>query len=340
MLSLEYPIIQAPMAGGATTPELVAAVSNNGCLGSFAAGYLPPDEIKSAIKRIRELTAKPFAVNLFIPEAHETTHERMQRACEAINGCASEIGLSIAPVDGPYAPSFEEQLTVLIEERISAVSFTFGIPESALINTLKSNQILVMATATTLAEAYALYECGVDVIVAQGSEAGGHRGSFMERAEDCLIPIHTLVQQITAEISLPVIASGGIMNGAAIVKAIKSGASAAQLGTAFLCCKESGIADSYKRLLLSQTNDITVLTRAFSGKLARGINNKFIQCMAGKADSILDYPIQNKLTNIMRTKAKQDNNTDYMSLWAGQFAYLARELDAKSLIAKLVKEMG
>jgi nitronate monooxygenase len=130
------------------------------------------------------------------------------------------------------------------------------------------------------------------------------------------------------------------MNGAAISRVIKSGASAAQLGTAFLCCKESGIVDSYKRLILNQTVDNTVLTRSFSGKLARGINNKFIQCMAGKADSILDYPIQNKLTNSMRQKAKQNNNTDYMSLWAGQCAYLARDLDARSLIAELVNEMN
>lgn len=290
-LGIKHPIIQAPMAGGATTPELVASVSNSGGLGSLAGGYLPPAEIKSAIRRIRELTAKPFSVNLFLPEEHQATQEQMQQACDAINDCASEIGISISPIAGPYAPSFDEQLAVLLEEKIPAASFTFGIPSPAAIKALKSNQIFVMATATTLDEAYALYECGVDAIVAQGSEAGGHRGSFLNSAEHSLIPINTLVQQIIAEISLPVIASGGIMNGVAIARVIKSGASAAQLGTAFLCCKESGIAESYKRVLLNQTVDNTVLTRAFSGKLARGINNRFIQCMAGKTDSILDYPI-------------------------------------------------
>lgn len=278
---LQFPIIQAPMAGGATTPELIAAVSNAGGLGSLSAGYMKPEKIKQSIKKIRELTNKPFSVNLFIPEEYQVTPEQIKEACHDINQCCMDLNVEITEVPEPYAPSFDEQLQVLIEEKIPIFSYTFGMLSHKFISQFKNNGTLLIGTATTLAEAKMLEESGIDAIVAQGSEAGGHRGSFLRRAEDSLIELFNLLAQL-ASIKIPIVATGGIMNGKGIASAIAAGASGVQMGTAFLSCFESGISPSYKQVLLEQREDKTILTRAFSGKLARGIRNKFIDCMDKK----------------------------------------------------------
>lgn len=335
-LNLRHPIIQAPMAGGATTPELIAAVANQGGLGSLAAGYLSPAEIKLQIQNIRELTDNIFSVNLFVPEVHSASAQQIEQACFAINTCACDINANVSTIQAPYAPPFEEQIAVLIDSNIRVVSFTFGIPEKYIIRQLKNKNIFTMATATSIDEALAIQENNIDAIVVQGSEAGGHRGSFLTAAEDSLFPIEILIDNIIKKIDVPVIASGGIMTGHALKKCIKQGASAVQLGTAFLTCDESGIPDIYKNVLLNQTKDNTVLTRVFSGKLARGINNQFIDCMQNKMDTILDYPIQHALTSVMRTKAKAANNADSMSLWAGQNVHLTKKLSVERLFSLLL----
>lgn len=337
---LQYPIIQAPMAGGATTPELIAAVCRCGGLGSLGAGYLDYDAIKFAIKRIRQQTNKVFAVNLFSPERSYASAEALQMACEAVNQCSPEMGRVTQLIAPPYAPSFDDQVAAVLEEKVPVVSFTFGLPGLEIIRALQSNSSVVLATATTVEEALLLQEYQVDAIVLQGSEAGGHRGSFMPSADVSLSPIASLLQNTRTKVQLPLIASGGVMRGATIAQLLDLGASAVQLGTAFLCCKESGIAQSYKDALLNQSHDSTVLTRAFSGKLARGISNTFIQRMRAHEQHILDYPIQNKLTNPLRTSAKQCNNTEFMSLWAGQGVALSRDLDVHSLFTLLIEEMN
>ena len=338
-LGVRYPIIQAPMAGGATTPELVAAVSNAGGLGSLGAGYMAPDDIRRAIKRIRELTNEPFAVNLFIPQGHEASQEQIEKACDDIEQCSKELGQKIKPVLAPYAQSFEEQIQVILEEKAPIFSFTFGILDKIWIEKVRSNNALLIGTATTLPEAQALEESGVDMIVAQGSEAGGHRGTFLSGEEDALIGLFSLIPQCVEQLKIPVIAAGGIMDGRGIVAAITLGAAAVQMGTAFLSCHESGIHDKYKEILLAQQHDSTTLTRAFSGKLARGIRNKFIDRIQDKQANILNYPIQNALTKSMRQKAKKVESTEFMSLWAGQAASLSREISAKDLMSKLVAEV-
>ena len=337
-IGLQYPIIQAPMAGGATTAELVAAVSNGGALGSLGAGYMSADDIKQTIKAIRRLTDRPFAVNLFIPESHKATADQIQTACDTINQYAAELNIKTEAMLGPYAPSFDEQVRVLIEEKVPVFSFTFGMLDRTLIREFKKYNAILIGTATTLAEANMLQESGIDAIVAQGSEAGGHRGSFLESAENSLIPLRTLVSELKDNISVAIIASGGMMQGHDIAKLIHAGASGAQLGTAFLCCHEAGIHPQYKLALLDQKQDNTVLTSAFSGKLARGINNKFIQHMQTATASIVDYPIQNKLTGLMRQAAKAQDNVAYMSMWSGSSAYLARNLHASTLLEVLVSE--
>ncbi|TNF68022.1 MAG: nitronate monooxygenase [Gammaproteobacteria bacterium] len=338
-IGIKYPIIQAPMAGGATTAELVSSVSNYGALGSLGAGYLSADQINNTINNIYKLTEKPFSVNLFTPEAHTATTQHMQKVCDVINQCSDILGVITEPVAAPYAPVFEEQVSVLLAKNVPVVSFTFGIPSLEIINQFKKINSVVIATATSLEEACLLENYQVDAIVIQGSEAGGHRGSFLDKAENSLIPLADLLNQVIAKVNLPVIASGGIMNGASIAKLMRLGASATQLGSAFLCADESGIHQAYKKLLLEQTEDTTTLTSVFSGKLARGLNNQFIQCMQKHRQIILDYPIQNKLTTKMRNEAKKQGNTDYMSLWAGQNIHLATQLSAKDLLDKLISEV-
>ncbi|MBI2785767.1 MAG: nitronate monooxygenase [Legionella longbeachae] len=337
-LGIQFPIIQAPMAGGATSVELIAAVSNAGGLGSLGAGYMTPDEIRKTIKKIRELTSNPFAVNLFIPEKYFVTTHLLQKACDVINRSCIELNMEIKPIREPYAQSFEDQINILIEEKIPVFSYTFGTLSPEWVKLLKINNTFLIGTATTLEEALILEGTGADMIVAQGSEAGGHRGTFLDRAEDALMGLFSLIPQLVNKTKIPIIAAGGIMNGTGLIAAIDLGADGVQMGTAFLSTLEAGIPHAYKQLLLNLKQDNTVLTRAFSGKLARGIRNKFTEHMNDKIENILDYPIQNKLTNSMRKKAKETNNIDFMSLWAGQAATLCRNIPAGELVKTLIYE--
>ena len=337
-LKITFPIIQAPMAGGLTTPELVAAVSNAGGLGSLGAGYLSPADIHDAIKRIRQLTAKPFAVNLFIPNQYTVTPNQLQAACHAIDQSCSELSIHTDPIKPPYTYSFEDQLNVVLEEQVPIFSFTFGLLDLKWISLFKQINTVIIGTATTLAEACALEESGVDVIVAQGREAGGHRGTFMEKPEQVLIDLFHLVPQLADQIKVPIIAAGGIMDGQRIADALRLGAAGVQMGTAFLTSYESGADKHYKQALLSQQKDTTTLTRAFSGKLARGIENQFITRMRDKKAAIADYPIQNALTRSMRAKAKEAGNIEFMSLWAGQSAHLCKAMGAAEFMQSLTSE--
>lgn len=337
-LGIEVPIIQAPMAGGATTPELVAAVSNAGGLGSLAAGYMPPQAMREAIRKIRQLTNKPFAVNLFIPQKHKATSLQMENACLAIQQACSELQISINPLPGPYDQSLAEQLTIVISEKVPVLSYTFGILDKSFRSALQENNTLLIGCATNLREALALEDEGSHYITAQGREAGGHRGTFMGNAEESLMPLERLIPLLSKQIKIPIIAAGGIMTGKDILVALQAGASLVQMGTAFLPCTESGIPSCYKESLLSQEKDNTVLTNVFSGKLARGINNQFIDRMTKSKALILDYPIQNSLTTAMRQKAKELNNPQFMSLWAGQSAHLCRKLSVASLLKTLLDE--
>lgn len=335
LLKISLPLIQAPMAGAAATPELVAAVSNANGLGSLGAGYMTAEEIRKTIKQIRALTHKPFAVNLFIPEKHHATAEEIEQARRAAQASCQELNFKIATIKPPYAPSFEDQLHTILEQKVPIFSFTFGIPAQHWIDEFKKHGITLIGTATTLEEGLLLEQRGMDAIVAQGSEAGGHRGTFLCEAKDALTDVLSLTSLLVDHIKIPVIAAGGIMDANGIVDSLKSGATAVQMGTAFLCCSESSIHPLYKKLLLNSTADITTLTRAFSGKLARGIMNKFILRMQKYENDILDYPIQNSLTSEMRKEARKQNNTDFMAMWAGRAAYLCKAIPAAQLIQEL-----
>lgn len=339
LLNITVPIIQAPMAGGATTPELIAAVSNAGGLGSLGAGYLKADELRKLIKQIRELTDKSFAVNLFIPEKYHATREQIAKAEKAIHASSFELNYTINTTDTTYAPSFDDQMAVIIDEKVPIFSYTFGLLPKSWRDKLKLLNVKLLGTATTLQEAKLLEHTGADMIVAQGTEAGGHRGTFIGQVKDALIGIHALIPSVVDHIKIPVIAAGGIMDARAILAALILGAEGVQMGTAFLTCVESGIHTHYKDALLKTTTDNTTLTRAFSGKFARGIVNQFINRMESYSDAILEYPIQNKLTSTMRREAAKANNIDFMSMWAGQAAYLCKDLPAAKLLQELQNEI-
>jgi nitronate monooxygenase len=227
----------------------------------------------------------------------------------------------------------------MLEARPPIFSFTFGIPDRDAISRLKSRGIVILGTATTVEEARQLERAGVDAVVAQGAEAGAHRGTFLDSFESSMVPTLDLVRATSSAVSLPVIATGGLMDGRDIVTALQAGASAAQLGTAFLPCPECGASEVYKRAILAAKEDTTVVTRAFSGRHARGLRNAFIASLDGR-ELILPYPLQNALTRPMRTAAGQQGLPDYLSLWAGQGVARARAMPAGELVTRLVEEMA
>lgn len=337
-LQVKWPIIQAGMAGGTTTPELVAAVSAGGGLGTLGAGYMSAEQIRQAIRDIRELTDKPFAVNLFIPEEFDGEQPVASSVATAMNDVRERLDIPADPVVTRYSEPFEEQMAVVVEEQVPVISFTFGMLAPRWMAELKQRGVTVVGTATTVREAVALEASGVDMIAAQGSEAGGHRGSFLPDSPSNLVGTMALVPQIVDRVNIPVIAAGGIMDGRGIAAAFALGAQAVQLGTAFLTCVESGAHPEYKRAVRETSDEATVITRAFSGKSARGIENEFMTLLAPHDSELPPYPVQNALTRDIRTAAAKQNRTEFLSLWAGQAASLSRGLRAEELVAQLVEE--
>lgn len=339
MFGTRFPIVLAPMAGGTSTPALAAAVSDAGGLGSLGAAYLTPAQIADEVAEVRRLTDRPFAVNLFTGGAAALDRDAGPML-EMIGGYHRELGL--APPALPERPlvPLEEQLEAVLAARVAVFSFTFGIPEARWIEALRAAGTMVVGTATTMEEGVALERAGVDAIIAQGEEAGGHRGTFARSVEESMVPTLELVRQIKGAVRLPVIASGGIMEGEGIRQALDSGASAVQLGTAFVACPESGAAAVYKAAVLGATGDPTGVTRAFSGRHARGIRNRVMEEVDGRAGEILPYPWQNALTRPMRTAAGRAGRAEYLSLWAGRGVGRARGMPAGELVRVLAGEAG
>jgi nitronate monooxygenase len=337
-VGIRYPIIQAPMAGGATTPELVAAVSNAGALGSFGAAMSTPTAIKESIARIRALTDKPFNVNLFVLGTPHPGEAELAEATQRLATFKQELGLEPAALPPRFCEDNRAQYDALLEAKPPVVSFAFDLLDRETIAALKRAGSIVISTATTAAEARACEAASVDFVCAQGFEAGGHRGTFLGDFENSAIGLMALVPQIADAVKIPVIAAGGIMDGRGIAAALALGAEAVQLGTAFLTCAESGIHPEYKQRLLSASDDSTRLTRTFSGRYARGIVNEFMERMRPYEKDVPAYPVQNALTADLRQAAIKQNRMEYYSMWAGQAAGLSRALPAAELVSRLVEE--
>jgi nitronate monooxygenase len=339
-LGLRHPIIQAPLAGGGDTPALVAAVGEAGALGFIGAAYLTPPQIVEAARAVRARTARPFGVNLFVPLPAPEAPRDPRPALERVAPFYAELGLPAPTLPAGGREAFDEQLAAALETGAAVFSFTFGILPAPATAAVKARGMVLLGTATTVDEALALERAGVDAVVAQGSEAGGHRGTFAGPVEAGLIGTMALVPQVADAVKVPVIASGGIMDGRGIAAALALGASAVQLGTAFLTCDEAGIPDAYKQAILAAREHETRLTRAFSGRPARGIVNRFMTEVERGAppEAILPFPLQNALTRPLRTAAARQGRAEFLSLWAGQGLRLARRLPAARLVAELAAE--
>ncbi|EOP57551.1 nitronate monooxygenase [Bacillus cereus VDM053] len=338
ILQVKNPIIQAGMAGAITTPDLVAAVSNGGGLGTLGAGYMSPEQIREAIYKIRELTDKPFGVNLLVTKEVKIEEEKVKEANVLLEAVNRELGIEGEQVL-KLPKSYKAQLQVLLEEKVPVVSFAFQTLEKEEIDELKKRGIKVIGTATHVAEAKVLAALGVDIIVGQGSEAGGHRGTFIGKERESMIGTFALIPQLVAAVPhIPIVAAGGVMNGQGLVAAFALGAEAVQMGSAFLTSEESITHDAYKEAVLQSTDTSTTVTRAFSGKYARGIRNEFIERHEEKEEELPMYPVQNVLTSKIRQEAAKQNKEEYMSLWAGQASSLARIEPAQHVVKRVMNE--
>jgi nitronate monooxygenase len=337
-LGLAHPIFGAPMAGGGTTPELAAAVSEAGGMGFLAAAYFQPPQIHEAAAAVRARTAKPFGINLFAPLPRPEPPTGSQTALDHLAVYHRELGLPEPEIPERAVFDFQAQLEACLGSGAAVLSFTFGIlPEEALA-AARAHGLFLLGTATTVEEAVRLEAAGVDAVVAQGSEAGAHRGTFASPFEAAMIGTMALVPQTCDAVRVPVVASGGIMDGRGIAAALALGAGAVQMGTAFLTTDEAGIPEAYKAAILAAREDETRVTRAFSGRPARGIANRFMDEIEGEAGAILPYPIQNDLTRSLRAAAARQGRQEFLSLWAGQGLRLARREPAGELVARLVAE--
>ncbi len=339
VLGIEYPIIQGPL-GGFSSQRLTAAVSNFGCLGSFGALSLEPSAIESVIAEIRSLTAKPFAMNLWV--SMEDTGARSSDAA-AFSRALSHIAPHIEALGGTlpgfaaHKPiRFEDQARVLLDANVPAFSFIFGIPPKEIMDEARKRRIVTLGAATTPDEAIALEEAGVDIVVASGFEAGGHRGSFLRSAEDSLTGTFSLVPQTVDAVKVPVVAAGGIADARGIAAAFALGAGGVQIGTAFLACEESGAQPHHREAILSGKAGHTALTKGFTGRLARGIDNELLRTMNEPGTAILPYPLQRSLMRNLALPAQKAGRTDLLALWAGQSANLARSPRASELLQSLV----
>jgi len=335
-LGITLPIVQGPMNGG-STPEMVAAVSNAGAIGSLAAANFDVATIDSKVAAIRALTSRPFCVNLFVLETPAPATDHVRAALERLQPLREELGLAPGTVPERYCDEFREQLEVLVALKVPVISFTFGLLDAASIRRLHDAGSLVIGTATNVAEACAWEENGADAVCAQGAEAGGHRGTFIGPTEASMIGTLALVPQIVDAISLPVIAAGGIMDGRGIAAALTLGAQAAQLGTAFLMSAESPIHPAWQEKIRSSVDTSTRTTRTFTGRPARGIVNDYMLRMAPFEDVVPAYPIQHALTTEIRKAAGIANRPEFMSLWAGQAAGLSRRRAEKIPASELVR---
>lgn len=344
-LGIEHPFIQGPFGGGLSSARLVAAVSNAGSLGAFGCQPLDGAGIEAIAKEIRAATSKPFALNLWVSASDDGgidySADEVARMKQLFAPWFAELG---AEVPEPRSPRdvgvpFDDQIDALLEARPAVFSFVFGVPSATILQACRQRGIVTIGAATSVDEARALDEAGVDAIVATGFEAGGHRVSFLSRAEDSLIGTFALVQLCASRVEAPVIAAGGIVDGAGVRAAMTLGAQVAQIGTAFLACEESNASPAHRAALFGERAFHTTLTRSFTGRLARGLANRWTREAGAMAHA--PYPLQQFFTRELRKVAQArggDASTELVSLWASQATPNLRHRTAPALIDALVAD--
>lgn len=340
LFEIDYPIIQAGMAGGPTTVELVTEVSNAGGLGTLGAAYMASDALRQAIKEIQSKTQKPFGVNIFAAPVKDDFN-RLAEVQKALSPFRSE--LDINEIQSSYqSPDWsEEQFAICVEKGVPIISTAFGCLSAAQMKAAKEQQIKIVVMVTTVEEAKQAEASGADAVVAQGSEAGGHRGTFIldNHPEGAQIGTLALVPQVVDAVGIPVIAAGGITDGRGMVASLVLGAQGVQIGTRFVGAKESGAHAVYKQAIFESDEESTVITKSFSGRPARGIKNRFITEFEDTGIEPLPFPSQNTITKDIRAAAAKADNPEFMSLWAGQSTRsLMEEMSAAKIVQTIIEE--
>lgn len=345
LLGIDYPIVQGPFGGGLSSIKLTSSVSKAGGLGSFGGQPFSSKEIIETCNEIRKFTNKPFNINLWVSDRdvrlESFGEEDYHKLKELFKPYFIELGLTIPerPID--LGPKFEEQIQAIYEAKPAVFSFVYGIPSPDILENCRRLGIKTVGTATTLEEAIALENAGVDGIVATGFEAGGHRVSFLRSAEDSLMGTFALIPQVADHIKIPIIAAGGIADARGVKAALALGADAVQMGTAFLATSQSNASQDHKDKLFTSDAKYTTLTKVFTGRLSRGIRNRLTEELKSYEDLFAPYPLQGKFMGLLKAyPATANSNPDFKSYWAGQSASLLKHRDAKILLETLVNEMN
>ncbi|MBS7254112.1 NAD(P)H-dependent flavin oxidoreductase [Flavobacterium branchiicola] len=342
LLGIQYPILQGPFGGNLSTVELTATVSNAGGLGGFGAYTLSPQEIYETDKQIKAATDKPYNINLWVSD-HDIpqsgfTDEQFNKTAAAFKPYFDEVGIPLPEKPAPFSSRFENQLQVILDVRPKVFSFMFGVPSADVLEQCRKLGIVTVGAATTLDEAILLENAGVDMIIASGFEAGGHRPSFLDKAESSLTGTFVLLQLMREKIKTPIIAAGGIADGRGVAAALTLGASAAQIGTAFLACDESNALPIHREMLFSDAAKYTTLSRAYTGRLGRGITSRIAKDMIGKESSIPPFPLQTTFMSPLRKAALDQQKWDMILFWGGQISPILKHRKAKELMYALIEE--
>ena len=340
VLGAQYPILQGPFGGNLSSVRLAATVSNMGGVGGYGAYTCTPEEIVTLDAELKKATDKPYNINLWVSDTDAPPGTipggALQTARALFQPYFDELG--IAPPDKPlsFTSRFENQVEAILHTRPPVFSFMFGLPSAAILEQCRRLGIVTVGAATTLDEAVALEAAGVDLIIASGFEAGGHRPSWLAPSEQSLTGTFVLLQQIREKVRTPVIAAGGIATGKGIAAALALGADAVQIGTAFLACEESNATDIHRTMLFSDKARYTVLTRAFTGRLGRGLSNRISEETRGK--DVLPFPLQTQFMSSLRQAAIAREQWDLVLFWGGQIAPLLRYHRATDLMQALIKD--
>jgi nitronate monooxygenase len=340
LLKIEIPIVQAPMAGSDSV-ALARSVSSTGALGSLGCALLSPNAVRETMRALRHEMARPFNVNFFCHAMEDPAPDATERWKRLLRPHYERWGMDIETVaESRLRLPFDEDMCAVVEElKPEVVSFHFGLPRPNLVDRLKRHGIKILSTATSVREAEWLESRGCDAIVAQGIEAGGHRGMFLETNTATQAGLFALLPQVTDAVSVPVIAAGGIADARGVVAAFALGASGVQLGTAYLFCPEANVPPLYRQALAEATDDTTALTNLFSGRPARAILNRFLQESGPMSDAAPAFPYAATLVAPLRAASERSGSVDYVQMWAGQAARLAKPLPADEFTRNLAADV-
>jgi len=343
LLKIKYPIIQGPFGGNFSSAKLVSTISNLGGMGSFGLNSYAPEDIFRIDNEIKNLTIKPYVLNLWVPLEDDPADTYDKNDFEALrkifNPYFEEMQIPLPEMPNSKKQDFELQLESVLKAKPPVASFIYGIPPEEIILEFKKRGVITMATATSLEEATMIEEAGIELVIASGSEAGGHRASFLKPVEESLTSTRLLVHQIVDKISIPVIAAGGISNGNDISDILKLGASAVQMGTVFLATDESNASDLHKSTLLSAQPIKTELTKVYTGRLARVISNNLSENFKDSTNKyIAPYPIQSNFLSSFRSTCLEQEKLEYLAFWSGQPSTILKHRSTEKLFDSLIKE--